>query len=67
MGILGGANGKESTYQLRRCKRLSFNPSVGKIPWSRKLQPTLVFLPGNFHGQKSLVDYSSWDQRVGHD
>ena len=31
-----------------------------KIPWSRKWQPAPVFLPGNFHGQRSLVDYSIW-------
>ena len=23
-------------------------------------QPTPVFLPGKFHGQRSLVDYSPW-------
>ena len=32
-----------------------FNPWVRKIPWSRKQQPTPVFLPGKFHGQRSLV------------
>ena len=32
-------------------------PVVGKI-WSRKWQPTPVFLPGNFNGQRSLVGYS---------
>ena len=26
----------------------------------RKWQPTPVFLPGKFHGQRSLVSYSSW-------
>ena len=31
-----------------------------KIPWSRKCQPTPVFLPGKFHGQKSLGGYSPW-------
>ena len=30
----------------------------GKIFWSRKWQPSLVFLPGKFHGQRSVVDYS---------
>ena len=35
-------------------------PWVGKIPWRRKWQPTLVFLPGKFHGQRSLAGYSSW-------
>ena len=35
-------------------------PCVRKIPWKRKWQPTPVFLPGEFHGQRSLVDYSPW-------
>ena len=35
-------------------------PWVGKIPWRRKLQLTPVFLPGKFHGQRSLVGYSPW-------
>ena len=29
-----------------QCGKPGFNPWVGKIPWSRKWQPTLVFLPG---------------------
>ena len=29
-------------------------------PWRRKWQPTPVFLPGKFHGQKSLVGYCPW-------
>lgn len=28
----GGAAGKESACQRRRCKGLEFNPRVGKIP-----------------------------------
>ena len=32
-----------------------FYPWVRKIPWSRKWQPIPVFLPGEFHRQKSLV------------
>ena len=31
---------------------------VGKIPWSRKWQPTPVFLPGESYGQRNLVGYS---------
>ena len=31
------------------------------MPWRRKWQPTPVFLPGEFQGQRSLVGYSSWD------
>ena len=37
-----------------------FNPWVGKISWSRKWEPTPVFLPEKSHGQRSLVGYSSW-------
>ena len=46
MGFPGGASGKESTCQFRRC---GFDPWVGMIPWSRKWQPTPVFLAGKFH------------------
>ena len=49
------SSGKESAYQSRRCRRPGFDPWVGKILWSRKWQPTPVFLPGKFHGQRSLV------------
>ena len=29
----------------------------------RKWQPTPVFLPGEFHGQRTLVGYSSWGHK----
>ena len=32
-------------------------PGSGRFPWRRKWQPTPVFLPGESHGQRSLVDY----------
>ena len=31
--------------------------------WRRKWQPTPVFLPGECHGQKSLLGYSPWDHK----
>ena len=34
---------------------------VRRIPWRKKWQHTPVFLPGNFHGQRSLVHDSPWD------
>ena len=43
---------------VRDSKRKWFNPWVRKLPWSRKWQPTPVLLPGKFHGQRSLMDYS---------
>ena len=39
---------------------LRFDPWVGKIPWRNKWQPTPVILPGEFHGQRSMVGYSLW-------
>ena len=36
---------------------------VKKIPWSRKWQPISVFLPGEFHGQRSLVSYIPWGHK----
>ena len=47
--------GKESACQ---CRRHGFDPHLRKIPWSRKQQPTPVFLPGKLHGQWSLAGYS---------
>ena len=38
--------------------------SLGReIPWRRKQQPTPVFLPGQSHGQRSLVGYSPWGRK----
>ena len=34
---------------------------VRKISRRRKWHPTPVFLPGEPHGQRSLVGYSAWD------
>ena len=34
-----------------------------KIPWRRKWQPISVFLPGKFHGQRSLAGYSPWGHK----
>ena len=52
----GGSDGKH----LLAMQRPGFDPWVGKIPWRRKWQPTLVFLPGKSHGQRTLVGYSTW-------
>ena len=36
---------------------------VRKIPWSRKWQLAPVFLPGKFHGLRSLANYSLWGRK----
>ena len=53
-------SGRESVCQPRR---RGFDPWVGKIPWRRKWQPTLVFLPGKSQGQRSLAGYRPWDHK----
>ena len=55
-------SGKESV-NTDWCKRHEFSPWVRKISWSRKRQPTAIFLPGKSHGQRSLADYSPWGCR----
>ena len=57
MGFPGGARGKEPTCQCRRHKKCGFDPWTGKIPWRKAQEPTPVFLPGESHGQRSLMDY----------
>ena len=48
---------------LEDVKRCGLDPWVGKLPWRRKWHPTPVFLPGESHGQRSLVGYSPWGHK----
>ena len=48
-----GSSSKELTRQCRGCKSRS-NRWIRKMPWQRESQPTLIFLPGEPHGQRSL-------------
>ena len=59
-GLPWWLSGKESTCPCRRCR---FDPWVKKILWRRKWQPTPVFLPGKFQGQRSLMGYSLWGRK----
>ena len=63
-GLPWWLSGKESACQ---CRRLGFNPWVGKILQRRKWQPTPVCLPGKSHGKGSLEkDTVHGISRVGH-
>ena len=55
-----GASVVKSAWQCRRWRSHSW---VRKIPWRRAWQPTPVFLPGKFQGQRSLVGYTPWSLR----
>ena len=54
-GLPGWLGDKESTIVGN-----TFNPWFEKIPWSRKWQPTPLFLPGKSHGQGTLEGCSPW-------
>ena len=55
VGFPGSSDVKEFAYNAGDMG-LTLGP--GRFPWRRKWQPTPVFLPGEFHGQRSLTGYS---------
>ena len=55
LGFPGGSDSKESACKVGDSSLIH---GSGKIPWRRKWQSTPVFLPGEFHRQRSLVGYS---------
>ena len=59
-GLSRCLSGKESVCQCRWGK---FDIWVGMISWSRKWQPTSLFLPGKSHAQRSLAGYSPWGHK----
>ena len=58
MGFLSCASGKEPACRSRRRKRCRFNSWSRRSPEGGHGNPTPVFLPGEPHGQSSLVSYS---------
>ena len=52
MGFPGGSDSKEPTHNLG-----------WKIPRRREWLPTLAFLPGEVHGQRSLAGYCPWGRK----
>ena len=63
MGLPTRLSGKQAACQCKRRRRGGFNLWVEKIPWRGKWQPTPVFLPGKFHGQRILAGYSPWGRK----
>ena len=45
---------------FRNCMETWVQSLGHEDPWRRARQPTLLFLPGESHGQRSLVGYSPW-------
>ena len=53
-----GFPGSAAVKNLPAMQETGFDPWVGKIPWRRAWQPTLVLLPRESHGQRSLAGCS---------
>ena len=51
-----------SALSFLQCGIPGFDPWVGKMPWRREWLPTPVFLPGEFHGQRTLA-HSPWGRK----
>ena len=60
LGLPRFRSGEEPSCQ---CRRPRFHLWVRKIPWRREWRPTPVFLPGEFHGQGSLLGCSPWGRK----
>ena len=57
INLVQGSDGKESVCNAGN---LGSIPGLGRSPWKRAWKPTLVFLPGESHEQRSLAGYSPW-------
>ena len=58
--LSGSSDGKESASNS---EDLGLVSGLGNPPGRREWQPILVFLPREFHGQKSLAGYSPWSHK----
>ena len=56
-GLPGGSDGKESACNAGNADSV---PGSGRSPGERNDYP-VPFLRGEFHGQRSLAGYSTWD------
>ena len=64
-GFPGGSDGEEFAYSAGDPGSI---PESGRTLGKGNWLPTPVFLPGKFHGQRSLAGYSPWGRkRIGHD
>ena len=60
MGYPGGSDDNESACNVGD---LGLIPGSGRFPGKRNGYPLPVFLPGEFHGPRILVGYSSWGHK----
>ena len=60
MNFPGGSDGKASVYNVGDLDSI---PGSGRSPGEGKWQLTPIFMPGKFHGPRSLVGYSPWGRK----
>ena len=63
MHHLGASLVSQTVKNLSEMRETWVDAQVEKVPWRREWLPTPVFLPGEFHGQRSLAGYSPWGRR----
>ena len=63
MGFPGGSSVKNPPTNAEDAGDMGSNPLPGKILWRRKRPSTLVYLPGESHGQRRLAGYSPCSHR----
>ena len=62
MGLGSGTPGGSGRDPPARQETQVQSPSQ-EVPWRREGLPTPLFLPGEFHGQRSMVAYSAWGHK----
>ena len=63
LGFPSGASGKESACSAGDARGSGSIPGSERFSWRRKWQLTPGFLPGESHGQRSLVGYGPWGHK----
>ena len=63
MGFLGALDSKQSASKVGDPGSI---PGSGRSPGEGDGFSTPVFLPGEFHGQRSLASYSPWGHKEVH-
>ena len=51
---------KNPPANARDTRNVGSIPGLGRFPWRRKRQPTPVFLPAKFQGQRNLAGCGPW-------
>ena len=63
IGLSRWHSGKRICLQMQEMEETRVQSLGWEDPWSRKWQPTPVFLPGDSHVQRSLAGYSPWGRK----